>query len=197
MAILATQFVFEVVVPWLQRRWPTLVRHAPGLAAAALLAVVVPTNLYLFAWRFIDLGRHTYPYYLSDNEVAALTWLRDNGTGDDVVLASLGLGQYVPAISGERAVLAHWAQTVDYFAKREEVMAFYNVDTSEAERMALLDKYNVRYVIVGPIERGPQSAEIAPQTVGDAAAGPDPIGNVQTLEPVFTTPTVTIYRVRR
>ena len=195
-AILATQFVFDVIVPWLGRRASTLRAWAPQMAALALLAVVVPTNLYLFAWRFIDLGRHTYPYYLSTDEVAALEWLRDNGTGDDVVLASLAVGQYVPALSGERAVLAHWAQTVAYFDKRDEVTAFYAADTTPAVRQALLDKYNVHYVIVGPVERGPQPADYAPTEVGSPdLVGPD--WTTQGLEPVFETETVTVFAVRR
>ena len=195
-AILATQFVFDAVIPWLRRRLPALASRAPQLAVAALLLLVVPTNLYLTAWRFVDLGRHTYPYYLRTDEVAALDWLRANGTGNDVVMASLAVGQYVPAVSGERAVLAHWAQTVDYFNKREEVKAYYDPSTTATERRALLDKYNVRYVIVGPVERGMESAEIAPQVIEGrsevavdwAAAG---------LTPVFESDTVTVYEVRR
>lgn len=193
-AILATQFVFEAIVPWAQRRWGA---WAPRLAAAALLVVVVPTNLYLFAWRFVDLGRHSYPYYLSRDEVSALEWLRDNGSGDDVVLASLAVGQYVPAVSGERAVLAHWAQTVDYFAKREEVTAFYAAETAASDRRALLDKYNVRYVIVGPVERGAQPAEYAPLPGASQAVGPEPDWAANGLEAVFETDSVTVYLVRR
>ncbi len=197
-AILATQFVFEAIVPWVSRRWSALGARAPRLAALALVAVVVPTNLYLFAWRFVDLGRHTYPYYLSQDEVTALDWLRDNGTGDDVVLASLAVGQYVPALSGERAVLAHWAQTVDYFGKRDEVTAFYAAATPGSDRRALLDKYNVRYVIVGPVERSAQPAEYAPTIGAEPVAGsPEPDWAAAGLEPVFTTGTVTVYQVRR
>ncbi len=196
-AILATQFVFETVVPWLQRRFPNRARIHPRLAAVALLAVVVPTNLYLFAWRFVDLGRHTYPYYLRDDDVAALNWLRDNGTGNDVVLASLAVGQYVPAVSGERAVIAHWAQTVDFYTKRDEVTAFYAVDTPAATREALLDKYNVRYVIIGPVERGLDPVEVAPERLGDAETSPVDDWSAQHLDLVFVTPTVTIFQVRR
>ncbi len=195
-AILATQFVFETVVPWLRRRSAVLQSWAPRLAAVGLIALVVPTNLYLFAWRFIDLGRHTYPYYLREDEVRALDWLKANGSGDDVVLASLAVGQYVPALSGERAVLAHWAQTVDYFTKREEVTAFYAGQASPDVQHTILAKYNVRYVIVGPVELGPQPADPAPTTVGDPTIGQTDwlaLG----LEPVFQSGTVTVYQVRR
>ncbi len=194
--ILAVQFVSEAVVPWLQRRRAGWAATWQNLAAAGLLLAIVPTNLYLVAWRFVELGRHTYPYYLQRDEVAALEWLRDNGTGDDVVLASLAVGQYVPAVSGERAVLAHWAQTVDYFAKREAVTAFYDPATPADDRQALLDKYNVRYVLVGPVETGPQPADYAPQPSADGSSV-EPDWAAQGLEPVFETATVTIYRVRR
>ena len=144
---------------------------------------------------------HPAPYQqrgvqVQRDEVAALDWLRDNGAGDTVVLASLAVGQYVPAMSDERAVLAHWAQTVDYFAKRDAVAAFYAPETSIADRRALLDKYNVRYVIVGPVELGPQPADYTPQTVA-AGSGVEPDWAALGLETVFETETVKIYEVRR
>jgi hypothetical protein len=175
-AILATRFVFNRLIPWLA---PRLSRVRPLAWAVVLLAVVTPTNLYLFAWRFYDLRRYDHPYFLRSDEVAALDWLREHGQGDDVVLASLDIGQYVPALTGQHAFLAHWAQTVDFFVKRDRVAAFFDPATPETDRRAALTEYSVDYVVVGPQE----------QTLGafDPASAGYPV--------VFTQGAVAVYQV--
>lgn len=128
-------------------------------AAVLLVLVVVPTNLYLFAWRFVELGRAEAPYYLERDEVAALDWLEANVAPDDVVVASLNLGQYVPAYTGANAYLAHWAQTVDFYRKRSEVDLFYAGTADPALEAAELDRFSVDYVVFGPSE-----AALGPRT---------------------------------
>jgi len=155
-AILATQGLFKYVLPWarawVERRGGS-VRRLPLALAAGLLAVVVPTNLYLWGWRFLDLSRHTYPYYLQTDETEALRWLEGQVRPGEVVLASLTIGQYVPALTGAHAFLAHWAQTVDFYTKERLVQEFFNAASTEARRRAVLDEYGVDYVFVGPAER--------------------------------------------
>jgi hypothetical protein len=150
------------------------------LAPAALLLVAIPINVYLLGWRFVDLGRHRAPYFLHRDEVAALEWL-DRQDGDTVVLSDETLGQYVPALSGKRAVLAHWAQTVDYFTKRDEVARFFDPTTLDAERVAVLQRYGVAYVLAGEDEM-----RAGARAALDRAA----------LDKVFESPNAVVYRVR-
>jgi hypothetical protein len=154
---------------WL-RRW----------APAALLLIAIPVNIYLLGWRFVDLGRHRAPYSLHRDEVSALEWL-DRQAGDVVVLSDETLGQYVPALSGKRAVLAHWAQTVDYFTKRDEVARFFSPAAADTERAAVLQRYDVAYVLAGEDELS-AGARVA---LEDAP-----------LEKVFESPNAIVYRVR-
>lgn len=158
MAILATQGLFRYIVPGLQRRL-----HQKGKTVSAtrlermsviiLLVLIIPTNLYLWAWRFVELARHDYPYYLYKDEVAALKWLEQNVEPDDVVLSSLTIGQYVPALTGAHAFLAHWAQTVDFYEKSQRVEEFYSPGTNQQKRQQILRGYSVDYIIHGPAER--------------------------------------------
>lgn len=159
-SILATTGLFRYVVPWLekvlaQRRRG--VKIDPGRisrwAAAALIALVLPTNLYLWAWRFIDLNRHTYPYYLYNEELAALHWLEQNTRAEDVVLSSLTIGQYVPALTGAHAFLAHWAQTVDFYTRSRQVEQFFAGKLSPAEQRSVFESASVDYIFWGPAER--------------------------------------------
>ncbi len=182
-AILATQGLFDYVAPamsrWADRRdWRWSAQRGQVLLAALLIAAVIPTNLYLLAWRFVDLRRYDYPYYLHKDEIAAMHWLESRPDGEEIVLASLALGQYVPAETGKHAFLAHWAQTVDFYGKTDMVEAFYSADTPDEERTRIIDDYGVDYVLVGPAERA----------IGSYAFEGSP-----RFTSVFATPQITIY----
>lgn len=129
-----------------QVKWRTL-------ALYAVILLVVPTNVYLLAWRFVDLGRHDYPYYLYRDEIAAFAWLDTNAPEDEVVLSSLMLGQYLPSLAGNKAFLAHWAQTLDFYGKMDSVNRFFEVETGDEWRRGLIDRYEVKYVVWGRIEK--------------------------------------------
>lgn len=146
-----------------------------------LLIAVLPTNLYLWSWRFVELGRHDYPYYLYRDEVEALNWLDQHADPADVVLSSITIGQYVPALSGNAAFLAHWAQTVDFYDKRERVERFFDAAVSDDERVDTLQTFDVSYVFYGPAER--------------ALGGYDP-GRSPLFTEVFSSPRVKLYAVR-
>jgi len=156
-AILATTFVYKYVLPYLRNFRPGAKLHAmvckPGAIPLLLLLLVVPTNIYLWSWRFFDLSRHDYPFYLHVDEIQALRWLEDHAEGDDVIISSLTIGQYIPAWTGARAYLAHWAQTLDFYSKRENVELIFDNSTSPAEREAILTAGSVDYVFYGPAER--------------------------------------------
>jgi hypothetical protein len=160
LAALATDFVFERLIPWLEARWARerrqrwlarerLVRWVPAL----LLLAVLPTNLYLFAWRFVDLHRYTYPFYLYRDEVSAMRWLELNTDPDQAVLSAFVTGHYIPGLAGNRAFLANAVMTIDFNHKREVVKDFFDPATSDAERRAIIQKYGIGYIFFGPAER--------------------------------------------
>jgi hypothetical protein len=148
-------------------------------AAPALLALASVVNIYLLGWRMIDLARHDPPYYLARDETDAIAWL-NRQPGHDVVLAGESIGQYLPALAGKRAVLAHWAQTVDYYAKRDGVARVFAPGTPAAERDAFLQRFDVTFLVAG-------QAEID----AGAAAALDASGYTR----VFSAPRAIVYRV--
>lgn len=186
--ILVTKGLHEFIVPAIAR-WRFGIRdsgfgigdRAKRLVGVAFLLAVLPTNVYLWTWRFVDLARHDYPYYLYRDEIAALDWLRENTSPDDVVLSSLTVGQYVPAVSGNTAFLAHWAQTVDFYDKRDRVARFFDAAASDVERAETLHTFGVDYVLYGPAER----------ELGDY----DP-AVASWLALAFSMPQVDVYRVK-
>lgn len=179
--VMATIGLYTRVLPLLQRIFrntsrTTLLRWA----SIGLIALVIPVNLYLFAWRFIDLRRAEAPYFMPVDTVAAYNYLEDQVTSKDVVLSSMPVGHYVPMLTGARAFLAHWAQTLNFYDKRDMVEAFFNADTDDSERLAILRDYNVGYVLVTPEER---------------ALGTFDAASVPYLQEAFTRGEATVYRV--
>ena len=179
LAALATDALFDRLLPWLRARWPSrrrLVRWVPAL----FLLAVLPTNLYLFAWRFVELRRHDYPFYLSQGEIAAIRWLEANADPDDVVLSAFTPGHFIPGLAGTRAFLSNAVMTMDFVAKRAMVQRFFQADTPDEERRQLLTRYGVDYVFYGPAERALGAYE------------PD---RAPFLEPVFEEAGTAVYRV--
>lgn len=161
-AILATLGLYRRVIPWLKRRVTKDGRQgAPAfgrlsveaMLASLLIVAALPTNIYLFAWRFVDLSRYSHPYYLARDEWEALLWLEANAPPDAVVFSSTDIGQYIPSVTGGRAFLAHWAMTADFYRKQGVVQAFFNATMNDAERAAVLQAYHVRYIFWGEAER--------------------------------------------
>jgi hypothetical protein len=181
MMILVTKGLYEFIAPVIAQWKFRIGGRAKRLVVVAFVLAVLPTNVYLWAWRFVDLARHNYPFYLHHDDVAALDWLRENTSPDDVVLCSLTVGQYVPAISGNTAFLAHWAQTVDFYDKRNRVARFFDVAAPDEERAETVRAFGVGYVLRGPAER--------------ELGGYDP-ATAPWLVLTFSTPQVDVYRVK-
>jgi uncharacterized membrane protein len=178
-AILVTEGLYDFIAP-VVARWELVGKRAQRLAPIILVLAVLPTNVYLWTWRFVDLDRHDYPYYLYRDEVAAMQWLAERSPADAVILSSLDAGQYLPALSGRRAFLAHWAQTVSFFDKQERVARFFDAKVDDTERLATLQTFGVDYVLYGPAE----------QTLGQYDPGGSPL-----FSAVFSSPRVTVYCV--
>jgi hypothetical protein len=185
MGILATQGLFRYIIPGIQKFLERRrLAAAPGsvrkLGAVFLVLIVLPTNIYLFAWRYTDLAKHDYPYYLHKDEVSAMKWLEGNAAPEDVVLSSLTTGQYIPVLAGTHAFLAHWAQTLDFYGKSQMVQEFFNPGASDTSREQILQDYHVRYVLYGPAEQ--------------ALGGYNPEGS-RLFKLAFSTPEVKVYAV--
>lgn len=189
MAALVTWGLFDHILPWLQERvgggyWRQLLnreRLARWLPILFLL-VVLPTNLYLVAWRVMDLGRHDYPYYLYQDDVEAMRWLEENTDPEDVVLSSYTIGHYIPGLSGNRPFLSNAVMTMASHRKEQMVMAFFDSTTPESMREELLLQHGIRYLFYGPAEQ--------------ALGGYDPASSSLFMG-VFSSEKVQVYRVRQ
>ncbi|MEQ1907968.1 MAG: hypothetical protein ABMA15_04050 [Vicinamibacterales bacterium] len=145
LALLASDSWHDAVVPALQRVSRRPVRTATMLAC---LMLVIGTNVYLFAWRFVDLRRHDAPYYLHRDEVDALSWLAVHTSPTDLVLAREDVGRFVPNYGRARSFLAHWAMTNRYFERRDLVTRFFDSAAADtAWRTAVLTENQITFVV--------------------------------------------------
>lgn len=177
--ILATVALIKYILPFFEERFHW--KQLRPVLIYGVLGFVALTNLYLWSWRFVDLARYDYPYYLHKKEVAALEWLEDNTQPGSIVLSSLTIGQYVPGLSNRTAFLAHWAQTVDFYSKVKLVNAFYSSQTDDRQRQTILEQYEIDYVIYGSAER----------KLGHYRPASSPL-----LQKVYDSSEVDIYRVQ-
>lgn len=92
--------------------------------------------------------------FLEDDYTGVFNWL-DLRTGfDDVVLAAPVVGTWLPGWAGARVIYGHRYETLDATRKEQQVRDWYSRDAAQtADCQALIEEYNVRYVLLGPRER--------------------------------------------
>lgn len=126
-------------------------------------------------------GRRAPHYFFLDRGYNELfQWLRVNGDDKTVVLSAPISGNFIPGRSGRRVVIGHNVETVDFEAKRREVVRFYSGQESAAWRTAFLRRSGATYVVFGPWE----------SQIGSFAGDNDP-----NMILVFSRDSVRLYRV--
>lgn len=89
--------------------------------------------------------------FLEREYIGVFDWLGSRTQITDVVLASPITSMWIPGWVGARVVYGHPFETLDAAAKLAAVEAWYSDDATDCA--ALLDVWNVRYVLYGPEER--------------------------------------------
>jgi hypothetical protein len=86
-------------------------------------------------------------------ELAALHWLDERATYDDVILSSYNTGNFLPAVAGAKAFLGHGPETANSDVKRGLVKQFYAAGTPDEWRREFLRQGSITYVFFGPLEK--------------------------------------------
>jgi hypothetical protein len=124
-----------------------------GSVQVAVVALAAMSNLYLTAGLTLAAATRSPALFWPVSLLDGVDWLGANASWDETVLSGFETGNLIPARIGQRVVLGHWMETVDYEVKRENVARFFAADTPEKERLDLLLKWNVAWVFYGPEER--------------------------------------------
>jgi hypothetical protein len=126
--------------------WPRIAARRRGMMTGLLVGLAAVTNVFVPAVAVAGVAQGRQPLVMSGDQAAACTWLREHTTWTDTVLAPPDVGQFIPAWAGNRVVYGHPLETIDAQTKESEIARFYSPETATAERRALLDRYEVRYV---------------------------------------------------
>jgi hypothetical protein len=188
LAALAASGLVSVGVPWIQRS-----RLADGLAArgysrqrlaglviALCVALSSLSNLLLVTGGIVSAAGGAPGIAQPAAVEAAIAWLSQHSAPDAVILSSEQTGNIIPARIGRRVVWGHWDETAFYAEKKAQVSLFFDANTSDAERQAILQRYGVDYLVYGPAERA----------LGDFDPASAPY-----LRPDLSADGVTVYRV--
>lgn len=135
---------------------------------------MVGQDLYLFT------VSRELPYFITDEQVEALDWIRDHTPTDAIILSSQYMGNFIPAHTLRRVYIGHGPQTINLLKKFEDVYNFYGGHLDNDERTAFLQSRGITYVMVGPKER---------------EYGPDTLGSLPVLSKVFDNGVVALYEV--
>jgi hypothetical protein len=193
LSILAAAGFIEVVVPWflstrlvgklLTRPRYTEVKLSRFITAVFLLFMAL-SNLYILASVSTSaVIQQPDPIFRMADEMDAVSWLRsENGETSpaSVLIGDYQTGNLVAARAGNQVVVGHWAETIGYDEKLAEVAQFYDANTDDAWRQALLKQYHVVYVWHGSREQ--LLGTFTPETA-------------VYLQPAYQNETITIYRV--
>ncbi len=167
--------VYRVLPGWRRSRFvERLSRHrrysARGLrrwALVSLLGVLAATYVLLLSNHAVFMFIQLPPGFRDGNEIAALDWLNERATYDDVVLSSYNTGNFLPTRVAARVFLGHGPETAFSADKRQLVAQFFNPATSIAWRRSFLNDWPITYVYYGPLEK--QSGTIDLSGLADLA----------------------------
>lgn len=109
-----------------------------------------------------------------------IRWLREHTQPQDVVLADVTAGNYIPAYSGNTVYFGQ-ANTVDYERKQVQVIRFFEGKMSQREAELFLQNGRITYIFYSIQEK-------------ERNGGKELEDTYSSLKPVFTNTTVTIYQ---
>jgi hypothetical protein len=188
-----------MAVPWnLQRRFITgLYLPLAGLAVygleelkdktgvnfraalAIFLVLSVPTNFLVITSGLTAAVRHDDRIYLTDELVAALSWIDKNTMPSDLILADPATGLVVPAMTGRKVIYGHPFETAQAGKELNFVEEFYSGELINAKTWEELQARSVRFVLLNA-----DASEVLREWVA-SECGP----------PIYTNPQMAIFQL--
>jgi hypothetical protein len=114
------------------------------------------------------------PVFIPKSEAASFLQLSLIAKKDTVVLASFETSNDLPAWVSLRTITGHGPESIFADTIQPRIQQFFQVETTDADRIRLLDDYNIRTIYYGPSEQklgkwNPGSAAYLTQIYQDAA----------------------------
>jgi hypothetical protein len=117
-----------------------------------LVAFSLPSTLILLTGGLFTALRPARPVFRPVNEVTLFEQIAASAHPGDVIMASYDTGNALPAWVPVRVVIGHGPESIGLEVLLPKVERFYSVESSDDERLRLIQEFNVRYIIYGPLE---------------------------------------------
>jgi uncharacterized membrane protein len=124
------------------------------MAVTGLTMFMAISNVYVLVSTSVTAAlQQPYPLFRQSAELEAVDWAGSHLPDGAVVLASYQTGSLIPTRTRLRTVVGHWAETVDFVHKFEQVSDYFSGGETHEWRAGLLREENVNYIFYGPGER--------------------------------------------
>jgi len=136
-------------------------RRGASLVAVAIVLLTMPSNAFFLQRVGHNLRANSEggpygfapPLYLTDDEFAAMRWLREHTRPGDAVLSTSAMGAYLPGVAGSTVFVGHSAETMHFQSKLRAVGLFFTAMAPDAVRLEIVRRHHLRYLFFGPLER--------------------------------------------
>jgi hypothetical protein len=132
-------------VSWLRsRNW------ALASAAIVLAPLLIATPVYLLLSESREVRRNANgTYYISNEMLDALNFLKDNSRPNEVVFATYDTSRLIPAFSGNTVLWGHWAMSVDLEEREQWNAHLFNESPNWQDRQRSRDFWGtgIQYIL--------------------------------------------------
>lgn len=136
LVVLATMGLFQLVGQWDDP--PTLKQRLRWLGAAVIVIGILPTTVLLVSGGIMTVLGDEHSQYHNADELAALTYLREQAAQGAIVLAAYEQATILPAYAGVKVYAGHSPETVNVGQKIETLAAFYGDQMNDVETASLI-----------------------------------------------------------
>lgn len=112
-----------------------------------------PSTLFLLAGGMLAAFQTAPPAFRSALQVRVFDYLHATAPPGAVVLGAFETSNALPAWAAARVLVGHGPESIHKSELEPQIAGFYQSQTSEDQRRALIDRFAIAYVFWGPAER--------------------------------------------
>jgi hypothetical protein len=133
--------------------WSMPAQAARRRWAALPLWLLFPGAVLLLAGGLLAASRPGVPLFRPRDEVSLFEYLQAQAQPGSAVLAAYETSNPLPAWAPVKVLIGHGPESIHLAELKPLVEAFYSSETTDAQRLELLRRFDVGYVFWGPIEQ--------------------------------------------
>jgi len=114
---------------------------------------VLPSTLILLIGGIMTSLRPSQPIFRPNAEIVSFEFLSGIVQMDDVILTSYETGNVLPAYAPVKVLIGHGPESADLPGFTKIVEAFYDDDTVDIQRQAIIEQYDIKYIFWGSHEQ--------------------------------------------